>query len=81
MNRVFLGALLVVLTACGRDSLMLGGIRGDWKCSVRDSNGNPFFGVDKDKKSALDKANWQCVSGSPYKQSCTPEPAYCEQLE
>lgn len=68
-------------------SLLLGACSGspwvarDWKCSARDSDGNPFFGVAADKQAALEKARWQCVSGSPFKQSCTAEPAYCEQLE
>jgi hypothetical protein len=56
-------------------------MRGDWKCAVRDSNGNPYFGVAKDKKAAAEKARWQCVSGSPYKQSCNAETSHCEQLE
>jgi hypothetical protein len=56
-------------------------LAGDWKCSARDANGNPYFGVATDKQAAMDKACWHCVSGSPYKQSCTVEPAYCEQLD
>ncbi len=74
-------AILFLTTACADSALLSGAMKGDWKCSVRDSNGNPFFGVGEDKKTALQRANWQCVSGSPYKQSCTPDPAYCEQLQ
>jgi hypothetical protein len=53
----------------------------DWKCGVRDSNGNPFFGFDRDRARAAEKALWQCVSGSPYKDSCKAESANCDRLE
>ena len=56
-------------------------LAGDWKCSARDGNGNTFYGVAADRQTALGKAHWQCVSGSPYKPSCKVEPAYCEQFE
>lgn len=76
-----LAVLGVALSGCASDPMVPGWMRGDWRCAARDSNGNPYFGVDSDKKAALEKARWQCVSGSPYKQSCEPEPAYCEQME
>lgn len=82
MKRGLLIAVLAsALSACGTDPLVPGWMRGDWKCAVRDSNGNAYFGIDQDKKSAQDKARWQCVSGSPYKQSCDAEASYCQQLD
>lgn len=81
MKTLLVLAALLVMSACADSSLLGGAMKGDWKCSVRDSNGNPFFGVGKDKKTALERANWQCLSGSPYKQSCAPDPEYCEQMK
>ncbi len=78
---VRLALVAFALSGCGSDPLVPGWMKGDWKCAVRDSNGNPYFGVDRDKQSALEKARWQCVSGSPYKQSCQPEPASCIQMD
>lgn len=71
----------LALSGCSGDFATAPWLAGDWKCSARDSNGNPYFGVAEDKDAAMDKARWQCVSGSPYKQSCTVEPAYCEQIQ
>lgn len=80
-NRLLLLSIGLTLWACGRDPLLSPWMENDWKCSARDSNGNPYFGVGKDKNEAIEKARWQCVSGSPYKQSCTVEASTCEQLE
>lgn len=77
--RTAIVALGLLLGGCGLASSPW--LAKDWKCSARDSDGNPFFGVAADQQTALEKARWQCVSGSPYKQSCTAEPAYCRQLE
>ncbi|MCU0736077.1 MAG: hypothetical protein MUF20_11250 [Methylotetracoccus sp.] len=81
-NSLLLAAgIAALLSSCSNDPLVPAWMRGDWKCAVRDSNGNPYFGVAKDKKAAVEKARWQCVSGSPYKQSCNAETSHCEQLE
>ena len=69
----------IVLAGCS--SVLSPWLANDWKCSARDSNGNPYFGVAADKQAAMEKARWQCISGSPYKQSCQVDPRYCEQLE
>lgn len=74
-------ALILALNGCGGSFPLSPWMASDWKCSARDSNGNLYLGFDEDKKVALERARWQCVSGSPYKQSCIAEPKYCEQLE
>jgi hypothetical protein len=56
-------------------------LAGEWKCGARDSNGNVFFGVAADQDAAREKARWQCVSGSPYRLTCTADRANCEQFQ
>ncbi len=80
-NLLLLVGGIVLLSSCANDSVVPGWMQGDWKCAVRDSNGNPYFGVAGDRKAAAEKARWQCVSGSPYKQSCDAQPPDCEQLK
>ena len=80
-NWILTVSLGFALSGCGGGFPLSPTLANDWNCIARDSNGNPYFGIARDKQAAVDKARWQCVSGSPYKQSCKAEPAYCEQLE
>lgn len=80
-NRLLLLAIAVSLWGCSRDSLLTPWTENDWKCATRDSNGNLYVGFAKDKAAAIEKARWQCVSGSPYKQSCQVESSYCQQVQ
>ncbi|MGY6214364.1 hypothetical protein ACW73L_04300 [Methylolobus aquaticus] len=75
---VFLGA--TTLMGCADGLGVSPWLAGDWKCGARDSNGNVFFGIAASQEAALEKARWQCVSGSPYKQTCAADRSYCEQL-
>jgi len=52
----------------------------DWKCVSRDSNGNPFFSIQTEKNTAIERAQRECVLGSPFRLSCVTEPKDCEQL-
>lgn len=80
-NLLMLTGWIVLLASCANDPTVPAWMQGDWKCTVRDSNGNPYFGVARDRNAAAEKARWQCISGSPYKQSCGAEPSSCEQFK
>jgi hypothetical protein len=71
----------VVIFGCSPVSLKPPWMQNDWKCVVRDSNGNLFSGIDSTKDTAIERARFQCVSGSPYKMSCQDQPPDCEQLK
>lgn len=74
-------ALAALLSGCAEDPLLSPALRMDWKCVSRDSNGNPFFGIHPDKDTALQRAQRECVLGSPFRLSCAAEPADCQQLK
>ena len=71
----------LTLLGCSEDLLRPPWMKNDWKCVVRDSNGNLYSGIDTNKNVAMERARFQCVSGSPYKMSCKTEPPDCEQLK
>lgn len=78
------GALLLVIglsvAGCGGAPLFPLASSYPWKCVLRDSKGDLFFGIDEDHQIAVKEAHRQCLAGSSFRQSCRVENSYCEQL-
>ncbi len=78
-------ALLMVVTGlllvgCGGAPLFPLASTYPWKCVMRDSQGDLFLGIDRDRQAAIDEAQRRCRRGSAFKQSCKAENSVCQQL-